>query len=333
MAVKSTSTTTSSLWKIDDDIRLLSTLAGAKTTPLTYYQSGVRNVFFRLEAVSRIFKRSVDKTVFTEAVKTFKGAEDALGSFDYYSALYEGVSRNKLLPAELKEWFKAGRDSGLKDLGNFLREHQWLPLKNERILQVKDLFHHAEFADTGKMREGLKEEMVRQLEKSVEGYEDGSLNPHDIEDGLHEIRRKFRWVSIYAQVCNGWVQLQQVPVQEDDLKLYATKEIVDSPFNKLPALPKGVRALNIQAINFYALSYVIAKLGDLKDEALMILAFQDGVKACKLKATDIRSVYKAANIDPDRIKIIPAEAETILDRFIHRDRIPQRIIRDLNRSI
>ena len=43
------------------------------------------------------------------------------------------------------------------------------------------------------------------------------------------------------------------------------KEIVGSPFNKLPSTPKGVMALTVQSTYFYALSWLIREWGNWKD--------------------------------------------------------------------
>ena len=70
----------------------------------------------------------------------------------------------------------------------------------EALRQVRDLVAVHVVEEDGKFRNRLGEFLARELEKTEEQYRDGELNPHQLEGGLHELRRKLRWFSIYAAV-------------------------------------------------------------------------------------------------------------------------------------
>ena len=56
----------------------------------------------------------------------------------------------------------------------------------------------------------------------------------NVEEDVHELRRKLRWLSIYPQALQGFIQYSKDKKTELHLKKYLTKQIVNSPYNKLP---------------------------------------------------------------------------------------------------
>ena len=144
------------------------------------------------------------------------------------------------------------------------------------------------------------------------------------------MRRKLRWFSIYAAVLQGRLRLAKVPVVDERLKKYCTKEIVGSPFNKLPSTPKGVMALTVQSTYFYTLSWLIRELGDWKDALQLNEELESLLRESTITDPAVLSDFRArlrATL-PAEPAAIPVMAEDAIDDFVYRDRILMRLARD-----
>lgn len=299
---------------------------------LAFYKSGARNTLFRLEALARIGRGTTDKKKFDLLYNRFKQLEDILGAMDYAEAMMKLFSSKQGLSTQAKSYFGKLFTEELRQLNLILSEDGWL---NGEVFSgmLGQLDSSFDFKDD-KSRKSLSEFLSDELEKVEKQYRNGELNPHDTEGGLHEFRRKIRWFSIYASSLNGLIQIKKVPATEERLKKYCTPEIVKSPFNKLPSVPKGIKPFEIQSTYFYALSWMIDELGKLKDLALENEAFE---KLLQLLPADKKELKSALKKDfrsslPFAPEEVPVRAESAIDDFIYRDRVLMRIGRDLARS-
>lgn len=99
----------------------------------------------------------------------------------------------------------------------------------------------------------------------------------DMENGVHELRRKIRWLSIYPHAVRGAIQLGGNKSYKH-LAKYATKAVTSSPFNKLPERSTQKYVLLLGRDFFYALSWMIAELGSIKDDGLHIVALKEALQ-------------------------------------------------------
>ena len=95
----------------------------------------------------------------------------------------------------------------------------------------------------------------------------------------HELRRELRWLSIYPQALRGLIQMKPSIDSPEYLKKYLTPEIINSPFNKMPEAAAGQPIIYVEADYFYALSWLIAELGKLKDNGLKIVVLKEAVQS------------------------------------------------------
>ena len=173
--------------------------------------------------------------------------------------------------------------------------------------------------------------MCNELDKVVSKYHDGELSPYKLEEGIHEFRRRIRWVSIYAMASNGLVQLRENQMLEKELSKYCTPEVVASPFNVMPK-QKGMRtSIVIQSAGFYALSWLISELAMLKDTGFRFENFLHVMNASGKVNGDLKKKF-LATCQSDPLKVCE-NAEILMDQFIYRDMIPERVRRDIKRSI
>ncbi len=95
---------------------------------------------------------------------------------------------------------------------------------------------------------------------------------------MHELRRKLRWLSIYPHALQGVIQYYSDTDVLPQLKKYMTDEILKSPFNKFTAEGDNAAVLLINKNYFFALSWILAKLGELKDEGLLLTGLVEAIK-------------------------------------------------------
>ena len=186
--------------------------------------------------------------------------------------------------------------------------------------------------DVAEERKELILFLIDCIEKIENDYDTGKLNFNSIDDGLHEFRRKLRWLSIYAAVSDGQVQLKKIKHASEDLKKYLTDEIVKLPYNQLPSAKKGVMPIYIESPNFYALSWLIQELGNLKDMGLKWKVIDEAtVNAKQTENADAlsKSLKKLIPHSPEEILEI---AQNLTDDFIHKHHMLTRIKRDLRRA-
>jgi hypothetical protein len=62
------------------------------------------------------------------------------------------------------------------------------------------------------------------------------------------------------------------------LQKYLTKEIITSPYNKMPEAGNCNYFLLLDQNRFYALSWMIAELGKLKDSGLKVIAIKEALQ-------------------------------------------------------
>ena len=138
-----------------------------------------------------------------------------------------------------------------------------------------------------------------------------------MENDVHELRRKLRWLSIYPQALQGCIQLTESKTKSKNLTKYLTTEIINSPFNKMPAAGNNHFILTLNKSYFLALSWIIAELGKLKDNGLTIVAIKEALQQTEA-LNEADALNKASRILGTRqikLPVLLNEAETISKTF------------------
>lgn len=305
--------------KITQQIRAC--IHNSGTEAFTFYTSGVRNHYFYAETICRIGRDLGSEEVFEKHLKKFKEAEDILGKYDFYFSLSEATSHNP----ECRERFEELHGEDFANAGEKL--HQLLD--EERYSKHHSTFlndcREIEFDKPDKLRKEFGEFYIKAIQKLNKAWQKGEYNPDEIEAGIHELRRKLRWLSLYAQVSNGLIQLTGKEEKTELAKLYVNREILKSPFLQFPTAPEDIRPLEIQFVHFAALSSLIATLGELKDAGLTLEALNAAEKPLKC--------LTALSSDHRNLSAIRKDAEEHTRNFFDKHQIPELIIQDLENSL
>ena len=174
-----------------------------------------------------------------------------------------------------------------------LNDANWLEEKEE-IEEIREFYGESIY------------EIIEFIQKKKYHYE-------NMEADVHELRRKLRWLSIYPQALQGCIQLAENKISPKHLTKYLTKEIITSPFNKMPDAGDGKHFLLLSKKYFYALSWMINELGNLKDNGLHIIALKEALhQTSSLSETAaFKKAYQLTGKKQPALQILLDKAESI----------------------
>ncbi len=315
--------------------QILITIPQSTDGGLALYKSSARQYLFYLEALTHIYKMIHNKKRFERMRISFKSLEDQLGKMDYYDGFIKEFSVQENFPDILLANLKNHFEKECVILNDLLRHDKWLDVKKTPLRTIKKELADAKWGAGLKERKAVGETIIDEIQRIKDDYHAGTLNFKDIENGVHEFRRRLRWISIYAQALDGLIQIKQVDVPYTKLADYQTKEVLESPFNKMPALPRGIEPIYIEAPNFYAMSWLIAESGKLKDEGLRIICIENSIRETgyvsesEVKASTRKLCFRSTK-SPRQIK---ETMKVLADKFIHHDKVLDRLMADIRHSL
>ncbi|MFT3683233.1 MAG: hypothetical protein QM791_23440 [Ferruginibacter sp.] len=258
---------------------LLEKAAKQKNPALWLYRNNARTPLFMLEALAKLYSGIHNKKKFTKIKEHFKLLEDALGAIDYYDATAKDLAANKKIPAAITSYLQAEYREKIQHLNEILTEKKWINADENRISRISKKLEDAGWLDEKEETAAINEFYGEAIYDISEFVAETKLHFDNIEEDVHELRRKLRWLSIYPQALRGCIQLAQPKTSFKHLAKYCTKEITGSPFNKLPDAGDCTYLLLLDQNYFYALSWMIAELGKIKDEGLHFVAVKEALQA------------------------------------------------------
>ncbi|MBK9636694.1 MAG: hypothetical protein IPO63_02345 [Bacteroidetes bacterium] len=295
---------------------------------LHFFKQNARNNFFDLEAAFRIFRKTHSKDVAEPLYDIYKSAEDAIGKYDFISSSSSKILSNTKLPEELKEKIIHQEKKARIELKQFIHRENWLPDATENVSKQGEQMEDILATESEDFRKDFIKFLSKTISKIDEEYRKGELDPHLLEEGIHEIRRNIRWISIYAKISGGFIQTQKSEKTNIEYKKYLSKDITSSPFIKLPPCPAGVEPISLRFENFAALSWMIQALGELKDEGLN---YENQVRLLGEEKSS-KSKEHESKKTPETLARITEESLKICDEFFIKDNILNRLVEDINQN-
>jgi len=271
---------------------LLNKAAKQKNPGLWLYQNNMRTPLFMLEALSKAYSGIHNKKIFFKLKEHFKILEDAIGTIDYYDCFAKNFSSNKNMPADIVTYLQAQTREKTQRFNDLLIEEKWLGDDATRIKKIKKKLSKADFLKEKDEIEALNKFYGSAIYEIAEFLNENKMHFDNVENDVHELRRKLRWLSIYPQAFRGSIQLSKTKTVFPHLAAYLTPEIVNSPYNKLPDAGSCKYFLLLSRDHFFALSWMIAELGKLKDSGLGIIAIKEALQQTG-KVND-EAAYKTA---------------------------------------
>ncbi len=249
-----------------------------KNPGLWLYRNNARTPLFMLEALAKMYSGIHNKKKFQKLKAQFKSLEDAIGQVDYYDAFAKELSTNKKIPAGIIKYLQAQSREKVQSFNEILHEKKWLGEHNERIKTIKKKLGKADWQDEKENVKSIQAYYVNAINAMLEFLNSKDFHFTDIENDLHESRRVLRWLSIYPQALRGTVQLNKPKAALPEALLkYQTKDITFSPYNVMPDAGDQKYFLLLDESRFFALSWMISRLGILKDSGLKVEAIKEAL--------------------------------------------------------
>jgi len=299
---------------------------------LHFFQNKARDYFFDLEAICRILRKTLknnDKA--SDLRDVFKVAEDALGQYDFILFIHDSFSSVKNLSTPFIEKIKLSEKKAQVELKQFLKTNHWLPYSESNIKEYEEQLNDLLDTDYEKFRSDFIDYLSKSLLKVDLEYRKGELDPHQLEEGVHEIRRKIRWISIYAKVSGGAIQCIESKSPDQQLMKYKTASVMNSPFIKLPENTEKIQTINFRFENYIALSWMIDKLGELKDQGQLYESIINFTKKVGFE-NDRKLLLDHFKFTENTLKEISEKSLSICDTFFIKDDILKRINDDIHQT-
>lgn len=293
------------------------------------FRNNARTTFFMLEALSRLYAGLHNKKKFDKLKKHFKLIEDGLGQIDYYNSLAEAFRTNKKISVRNKTYLKTKIAESAKQLNDRLQKEGWLTPDHTRIKKITAKLEEASWLNPEKETDAIKDFYESAIDDISRFILKTKYRFHNIEEDIHELRRKLRWLSIYPQSMQGVFQFDASSSVSSHMKKYMTPEITGSPFNKLPRPGNNTSFVILNKTYFLALSWMIAKLGELKDDGLLITGLAEAIRhnsACG-ENESFEKAYSLLGIKGDRLRQILDESELITKTFTREKNFTKLLVR------
>ena len=276
-----------------DQLQTLLTKAAKQKDPAMWlYKNGARAPLFMLEALTRLHDKAFDEKLFYKWNNRFKKLEDLLGEIDQYVVFGKEFKTNKKIPTEALKYFKVNAEKYAEKFNQRLEEKDWLngKLKSfENKLSEFTVDYNQEYIDE------LQFSIVDEIDSILNFVLQCDYQFTKLEEQVHELRRKLRWLSIYGQAFQGIIQLKKSTKKQKTEINYFTKKVLNSPFNKLSPKQKNTAIIQFDADSFYCLSWLIDELGKLKDDGLRIHELKNALYISE-KITEAHAKEKAISI-------------------------------------
>lgn len=256
---------------------LLDKSSKQKNPGLWLYQNNARTPLFMLEGLAKLYAGIHNKKKFTKIKAHFKLLEDAIGQIDYYYAFAKEFAVNKKMPKAITSYLQAQTREKIQSLNEILTEKEWTGSEKSRIQKIRKKLSKADWENEKEDVGGIHRFYISSINSILEFSNQKNFHFENVEKDLHELRRMIRWLSIYPQALKGCVQLSQASNPPKYLAKYLTKDITGSPYNIMPDAAGCRYFLLLNKDRFYALSWMIAELGKLKDNGLRLEIIKEAI--------------------------------------------------------
>ncbi len=302
-------------------IESIFTEAKSQEDPAKYiYSVDARTPFFMLEGLSRLYGNFHNKSKFEKLKEHFKLIEDALGAIDYYDVYAKNYKQQANIPDSIKQYMEHHRDEMFVKLNKILILEGWLDPNSKRIQKIRKTLSEIKWLKEKDEVDQIKKLYIKEIKSICEFIKKYAKPYTEMELHVHEIRRDLRWLSIYPQALNGQIQFAKNTGSEIETSPFLTDEVIQSKYNRFPEPGNATSFLLLEKNYFYSLSWLIAELGDLKDEGLEYYALVEAIQKIDM-ISPLEASEKAIAVlgwEEDKIPSLLLRANEITRQFLEK---------------
>jgi hypothetical protein len=325
----------------DFDTIIKKTIENHNLNPLSsfgqlLYQNDGRTPFFQLQGLARIeLNCGKNEKKALKWKEDFKSIEDAIGMYDFWLSLLKNNQKWEF-PKEASSYIEYRANLSLGILEERLITQGWITILDKNylyqgapLLNYKKEFDKSDWhnpnKEAKKLAKFLRDETI-DLHQKIENKE---FDLDDIELGIHEFRRKLRWLSIYASALVGKIKFSNND-SKDPLKKYITKFNREYKFNILPEDDKIECPVSFLRGGFYAMGELIKKIGDYKDAGLYSSEMLHIGELIGMNQKDIiTKLGEDYSNEEDTIK----NAKSVINKYIIKDNLLMHIADNFDKQV
>ncbi|MBI1945334.1 MAG: hypothetical protein HYS27_06545 [Deltaproteobacteria bacterium] len=257
----------------------------------------LRRYVFLLEGITKLYEKQYPDA--KGAYESAKQLEDTLGALSMHRSNL-AYARHINAPADVLAYMEKCEVKARNDIEALLVE-QWMPRKKDgQIPALRELMKglgDAKWDGYVDDKKYVRDEMVRRLEKVAST----DFDMHDLQGGMHELRRQLRWFPIFTESLNGLVQLddKKNPVAAYEPLLQVT--LATSKYVTLPDDSREAGAIRISKSLYVALMQATLDLGGLKDAGEPFEAVVNAYVALKKAKTPEEAQQKVTALAGPRL--------------------------------
>jgi hypothetical protein len=298
------------LIQLDD---LLLKASRTNNPALFLYQNDGRTKIFMLEGLAKLYAGMHDEKKFLKLKERFKQIEDLIGGVDYYDNFAKDFLADDEMPSTIRLFLESKRDEKLAELNSVLLKRKWINHDPLRTKKMRKRLKKMDWVNTEKEIDLIKKFYLKSIKGIINFFAETGFAFTNLEEQMHELRRRLRWLSIYPQALQGAIQLKDSQLKDDVVEKYLTPEIVNSPFNKMPLQGNNPTTLLLEKDYFLALSNIITALGKLKDKGLRVVVTEEAVKATQFVSEEIalQRAFELNKMNADGLKDIMRKAHEL----------------------
>jgi hypothetical protein len=292
---------------------------------LWLYTNDARTPLFMLEGLSRLYEGLHNKKKFSRIKDWFKLLEDSIGQVDYYSSYAKIFMEHPTVPVHLREYMQAQTREKLQRLNDLLASKSWVGEKPQRFSKIRKKIKNADWLnpkDEAKAIMDFYKKDIEGIQKFTKEFKGGFT---EMEAQVHELRRNLRWLSIYPQALQGLIQLADSGQEDAATKKYLVTEIVESKFNVMPDAGSNNWFVLLEKNHFYALSWMIAETGKIKDDGLEIFAVTEALMQTEGLSHEVayHRSFETLGLPADKIQQLLQRASQITNTFMEEKQLEQ----------
>jgi hypothetical protein len=234
------------------------------------------------------------------AGKIIKKLEDQLGEIDNYDQQLQTFSKIKTVKGEYLNYFETKREKAISKLNKQLKKHDYF----QDLFNIMSSRFQINF-NNGNLILKIQDQLNWELKAAFRFFMEHPKEFKDMELEVHELRRKLRWVSIYAQSLQGVVVFKNEQKKFNWEKEFPGTILKNQAYNKLPIDKTFNEHIYVNPKAFVALNVVIEKLGIIKDKGLDLMALQTAIiktktlskkKALKIATKELKANYSEKDL-------------------------------------
>lgn len=299
-----------------------------KNPALWLYNNNARTPLFMLEGLAKMYIEFHDKKFFSKLKEQIKLLEDTIGAIDFYDVFSKEFAKNKKIPASSINYLQAQTREKIQSLNEILKEKEWISESNTRLTKIRAKLEKLDWEKEkkeAKKIEAFYGEAIYEINEFIHSPE---FHFDNVEADVHEIRRKIRWLSIYPQALQGAIQLVKSKSTNPVLKKYKTKEITTSAFNKMPDAGNAQHFVLLDQDRFFALSWMIAELGKLKDSGLGVIALKEALQQTSTSKEDaaLQKSYQLLGTKQVKLETILKETAKICKTYFSENNLEYLVV-------